>query len=298
MPVPIPSNGQQNWAPAADAALQYLDNQSKAETTRALAAEALLATRVTSVNGRTGVVNLTSTDVNAQPVDSDLSAIAALSTTTFGRSLLTQTDAPSVRTLLGAASTASVSLLVPGISPLTYAQIEALAGAGLWTGQQVYQTDIGTKRPNPGVYTYNGVAWRLPWNIPWGALAPPTSLGSSSATFVGYANVPGLPQVVTIVGNRITQIRFLMPFHCDTSGNGAIARILDSGTQIQEAEFAPDPGTSGQIDVTFMGTFSAGIHTFTPQIAHNVAGTVGLTSSVVRPGLLIIEDLGPNGVPV
>lgn len=48
---------------------------------------------VISVNGQIGIVNLTSTDVGAQPLDSDLTAIAALTTTVYGRSLLTLANA-------------------------------------------------------------------------------------------------------------------------------------------------------------------------------------------------------------
>ena len=40
--------------------------------------------------------------MDAQPLDSDLTAIAALSTQAFGRSLLTQADAAAVRTAIGA----------------------------------------------------------------------------------------------------------------------------------------------------------------------------------------------------
>ena len=43
-----------------------------------------------------------STDEPAQPLDSDLTSIAALTTTTFGRSLLTQADAAATRTTIGA----------------------------------------------------------------------------------------------------------------------------------------------------------------------------------------------------
>jgi len=48
-----------------------------------------------------------STKYIPQPYDADLAAIAALTTTSFGRSLLTQSDSSQVRTLLGLATTDS-----------------------------------------------------------------------------------------------------------------------------------------------------------------------------------------------
>lgn len=69
---------------------------------------ALTVTGTTSVSGsNTGDQDLTSYATSAsvasgyQPLDSDLTAIAALTTTTFGRSLLTQADAAATRTTLG-----------------------------------------------------------------------------------------------------------------------------------------------------------------------------------------------------
>ena len=54
-----------------------------------------------------------------QPLDSDLTAIAALTTASFGRSLLTLADAPSARSAIGAASSADLSGYQPLDSDLT-----------------------------------------------------------------------------------------------------------------------------------------------------------------------------------
>jgi hypothetical protein len=62
---------------------------------------------VDSVNGHTGVVVLGASDVGAQPVDTDLTAIAALSTTTFGRALLALADAAALRTAAGLGTAAT-----------------------------------------------------------------------------------------------------------------------------------------------------------------------------------------------
>jgi hypothetical protein len=63
---------------------------------------------VDSVNAKTGVVVLSASDVGAQPVDSDLTAIAALTTTTFGRALLALADAAALRTAAGLGTAATI----------------------------------------------------------------------------------------------------------------------------------------------------------------------------------------------
>lgn len=53
-------------------------------------------------------VSLTASDVGAQPVDSDLTAIAALTTTAFGRGLLTLATSTSDKFLNGSGAFVSV----------------------------------------------------------------------------------------------------------------------------------------------------------------------------------------------
>ena len=67
----------------------------------------------------------TTGEVGAQPLDSDLTAIAALSTTSYGRSFLTLADAAAARTLTGAAAASDLASLQPLDSDLT--AIAALA---------------------------------------------------------------------------------------------------------------------------------------------------------------------------
>jgi len=72
----------------------------------------------------TGALSATTAASTYQPLDSDLTSIAELSTTTFGRSLLTQADAAATRTTIGA-GTSNVA-----VSSSAAQALGATAGAG------------------------------------------------------------------------------------------------------------------------------------------------------------------------
>lgn len=80
-----------------------------------------------ATNGDAGWVSLSAADVGAQPLDSDLTAIAALATTAYGRALLALADAAAGRTALGlgTAAVAATGDFQPVDSDLT--AIAALA---------------------------------------------------------------------------------------------------------------------------------------------------------------------------
>jgi hypothetical protein len=75
------------------------DALSSAATFRALIGLGTLSTQSANI---ADYLTITAAAAAYQPLDSDLTAIAALSTTSFGRSVLTQADGPAVRTLIGA----------------------------------------------------------------------------------------------------------------------------------------------------------------------------------------------------
>lgn len=77
-----------------------------------------------------------------QPLDSDLTAIAALATTTFGRSLLTQADAASARSTLGAQ--ASLGYTAANDSAVVHnTGAEAIAGAKSVSSDWQWAWDVG-----------------------------------------------------------------------------------------------------------------------------------------------------------
>ena len=89
---------------------------------------------ISGTNLASGIGSLLSLSSTYQPLDSDLTSIAALSTTSFGRSLLTQADASATISTLGLAS-----LYQPLDATLT-----ALAGLSTSSGKMIYATGTDT----------------------------------------------------------------------------------------------------------------------------------------------------------
>lgn len=139
--------------------------------------------------------------VDVQPADSDLTAIAALTTTSWGRALLTLADAAAARTALDAAATGHVhdaSAITAGVVAAarlgsgTASAGTVLTGAGTWAPRgykliagQPY--DGGTIKSGTAVTTQNRVAWTTLEGLALGAQVDAlwvdvTTGGSTGAT--------------------------------------------------------------------------------------------------------------------
>lgn len=105
------------------------------------------AATVDTGTGAANVPTITQADARYQPLDSDLTAIAALTTTSFGRSLLAAADAAALRTLAGVGTISTQAASSVSITGGSITGITDLAVADGGTGA----SDAATARTNLGV---------------------------------------------------------------------------------------------------------------------------------------------------
>lgn len=96
--------GSEATVKARIAAAETAHSGHIADTSDAHDASAISVTPTGGIAATDVQAALAELDTDKQPTDSDLTAIAALTTTSFGRSLLEATDAPALRALVGASS--------------------------------------------------------------------------------------------------------------------------------------------------------------------------------------------------
>lgn len=94
------------------------------------------AKRDIGVGSGSALPTLADADARYQPLDADLSAIAASVTTSFGRSLLTVTDAASLRGTAGLGTVATRDIGTSGAS------VPLLDGANIFSGATMFSNDV------------------------------------------------------------------------------------------------------------------------------------------------------------
>ena len=257
-----------------------------------------------------GALQATTAATTYQPLDADLTAIAALSTTTFGRSLLTQADAAATITTLGALSTAAAattyqpldadlssiaalstttfgrSLLTQADAPTARATLDAAQAAHV---HAVFTSSAAGYVPASGGGTTNFLRAD-------GTFAAPPGGGGGGVTFSVYATgnyiqpVQGaLSAGVAMVANNIYLYPFFVLRTMTADDLGARVTTLSAGSNVQLAIYN---STSNAVPTTLLAS--------TANLSVGATGTVNaaVTAFTLNAGQLYWMAMNSSGTPV
>lgn len=259
-----------------------LANAAAARTALALGTAAVAATGDFDAAGAAAAAQSAS-----QPVDSDLTAIAALATTSFGRGLLTSADAAALRTSAGLGTLATQSGTFSGTSSGTNTGDQTLSDATIST------TDITTNNVSTSKH---GFAPKAP-NVATQYL---DGTGAYSTPASGGVSVPNVVQIVCN-GNGATTLTvaaaaaghsFILFTNSTTGQISAVSCTNVTWTAIKQANDGTGfmavwvgvvaGGSSGTtITMTKPGSFNSAV---VMEVVDTLTPTAGATTSVTTAG--------------
>lgn len=250
----------------------HSDLARDSEVTSAIATHAALTDTLLEVEAIFGVNLLTSTEGDAayQPLDADLTSIAALSTTAFGRGLLDDADASAGRTSLGVAIGTDVQAYD--------ADLAAFAGISAVQGDIIYHNGTQWTRLAKGtagqVLEMNAGATAPEWDTDdsGGSSSNWSASGTTNSTLAGVAYVHEI-----VATNGIT-----------TSG-GAFSMVIEGATadDFETTLTATDPTADNSINFpNASGTIIVSGHTFTGDVTATVDSD-GSTALVIADSVTV-----------
>jgi hypothetical protein len=147
---------------------------------------------------------------------------------------------------------------------------------------------------------YASVGWRKPWDQPWGVQALTTKT-SAQAPITTVADISGLSATYTAIANRRIRLSLTTFAFSSVGGDGIKAYITDSSNAVLATALynSPTNAYAGSMPCSTVITPTAGSQTYKARMAR-VGGSGNVTQyadTVGEINRIIIEDLGPNGVP-
>lgn len=161
-------------------------------------------------------------------------------------------------------------------------------------GMVIYETDTDKLLS----YTTSTTGWVPPWNMPWGTLAAVSTTTATTSIGTSLTLLGGLTSTLTPTANRRLKISWLANMStADTAARAKAVALTDgSGTQLQSWYVSTDANLSytGQ-GVHYMNSTGSSM---TWQVRANIsANTCATNFTSTSPGILVVEDIGPNGAP-
>lgn len=159
-------------------------------------------------------------------------------------------------------------------------------------GYTYYDTDV------PGLFSWSGaiVGYTPPWNLPWGQVAYAETMTKTTGLGAAYGDLTGLSVTWTAVTNRLYRVTGFVDLSSTLASVGRVA-IADGVSavmaQSQQALGANEVATQTPLEV-FTGVSGS----TTRKLRGLVTSGSGATQSdVYGPHFIMVEDIGPAGVP-
>lgn len=169
-------------------------------------------------------------------------------------------------------------------------------------GQAVY---VNANTSAEGPYFYNGTAWRLPWNMPWGSVGRATTTSNVAANSATDVDVTGLSiTTATLPSNRI--IKWTVTGHylfdsVNDVGRFSVKTGSSGGTAIGIYDFFPSTVSWAEGWSFSFYEVTASTAALTRRVTvRRLSGTtddVRFFADADRFGYFFGEDIGPSGAP-
>jgi hypothetical protein len=147
-------------------------------------------------------------------------------------------------------------------------------------------------------YTTATTGFQPPWNMPWGVLSAVSTTTATTSIGSSLTLLTSLAITLTPTANRRLRISWLANMAtADTAARAKAVSLTDgSGTQLQSWYMSVDANLNytGQ-GVHYMTSTGSSM---TWQVRASIsANTCATNFASNAPGILIVEDIGPNGAP-
>lgn len=147
-------------------------------------------------------------------------------------------------------------------------------------------------------YTTSSTGWVPPWNMPWGIVNAVSTTTATTGIGSSLTQLTNLAITSTPTANRRLRISWLANMAtADTAARSKAVSLTDgSGTQLQAWYMTQDANLNytGQGVHYMLSTGSS----MTWQVRASISANTCTTNfNSTNPGILIVEDIGPNGAP-
>ena len=171
---------------------------------------------------------------------------------------------------------------------------------------------LGSNDVNEGLYTYNGTSWRQGpgWNAPWGVVAATaggtSSRGiatttSNSSTTTSATDWTGLTVTFTALTNRIYRTTAFGMLTSDNAVGSDYAElsITNSSNTVIAASRAVVQNLviEGRSVITVETGLTGSNERKVRIVRASGTGNVSGSASATRQASIVVEDIGPSGVP-